>query len=117
MFNDIIIHKRMPPSNFRLTYDTIQFYSFHYSKRWILSGLHLFLYSKSLRMSSYCLYLSTLFYTKNETNRVLSKRWILSGLHFSLNTLFDANNETKRVLFSTLKKVYIEWSSLISSTL
>ena len=43
-----------------------------------------------------------------------SKRLILSGVHFYLSTLFDANNETKRVLFPILKMVDIEWSSFIS---
>ena len=37
-----------------------------------------------------------------------SKSWLLSGLY--LSTLFHTNNETKRVLFPTLKKLAIEWS-------
>ena len=45
-----------------------------------------------------------------------SKSWLLSGLHLYLSTLFDTNNETKRVLFPMLKMADIELSSFISKS-
>ena len=78
-------------------------YSFKYSKRRILSGLHF--------------YLNTLFVPKNETKSVLFltlKKLAWSSLHLYLSTLFDTNKETKRVLFPIVKMVDIEWCLLLS---